>query len=152
MYYPSLFQYLASLFPQQFIWAGGFRWCVCGHHHSHNNLCTGWVSDQPDSPQPVRICALRCCWKHCSHVGPQQVHVKRKAVKRQAQQLVISIVHMSVCASLFYKAPISEILCQRCRFPSFHASGGKWLTDWTRQFTLRGSNPFNDAGFKKWMY
>lgn len=59
----------------QLLRAGGFRWCVRRHHHPHNYLCSGRVSDQPDSSQPVRISALCCCWKHCSHLGPQQVHL-----------------------------------------------------------------------------
>lgn len=68
----SLMLFGSSLLPQ-FIRAGCFRWRVCRHHYSHNNLCSRRVSDQPDRPQPVRICALCCCWKHCPHVGSQQV-------------------------------------------------------------------------------
>lgn len=65
--------FFASALSSQLLWAGGFRRRLRGHHHPHNNLCAGRVSDQPDSPEPDRFCALRCCWQHGSHVGPQQV-------------------------------------------------------------------------------
>lgn len=71
---PFLFQCFASFLSSQLFWAGGFRRRLCGHHDPHDNLCAGRVSDQPDSPEPNRFCALRFCWKHGSHVGPQQVH------------------------------------------------------------------------------
>lgn len=69
------FHLSSSSSSPQLLRAGGFRWCVRRHHHPHNYLCSGRVSDQPDSSQPVRISALCCCWKHCSHLGPQQVHL-----------------------------------------------------------------------------